>query len=78
MARDPALKLEREKRKTQRQQAVLEMLRNPALQSQLALIGGVGLTFAMGKSRIINRDLAGVLCGLSAVVAAGNAGVRDR
>jgi len=78
MSTGTAIRLEREKRRTMREEKLLALLNQPALQDQLALIGGVGATYALGRSRLINRDLAGVLCGLSAVVAAGRAGITDR
>ena len=75
---DRRVALEREKRNSQLQDKILELDTNPAIVSQLALIGGVGSCFVLGKQRIIQRDLAGVLAGLSAVVALGNAGIRDK
>lgn len=75
---DARIKLEREKRRTMREEKLLALLNQPAFLDQLALVGGVGATYALGKTRILNRDLAGVLCGLSAVVAVARAGVTDR
>lgn len=78
MAVSNAVKLEREKRKTERERQLMAFLSNPAILDQLALIGGVGSCFLLGKSRIVDRNLAGLLAGLSAVVSVSRAGVHDR
>lgn len=78
MAVSSPVRVERLKLQRAREQALIKVLTSEAFVDQLALLAGVGGSYFLGKSRVLNRDLAGVLCATSAVVAAARAGVTDK
>jgi hypothetical protein len=77
MASD-AIKLEREKRKTARQEAIFKLLERPEVIAPLMGLGTFALCLGLGKSRMINRDAAGFMAGIGPVLAAGSVGINDK
>jgi len=73
-----AIRLEREKRRTTREQKMWEILTSPAVIEALIPPVVMAGTFTAGKYRFINRDLAGFLFGMEAVLAAAKHGVSDK
>lgn len=73
-----AVKIEREKRKTAREAALLDLLKRPEVLAPILGIGGFMAIAALGKSRTIDRDSAGFLAGLAPVLAAASLGVKDK
>lgn len=73
-----AIKLEREKRATAREERLWNLLSNPVVIESVAVPLTMGATYYAGKSRLIQRDLAGALFGLEGVLAAARHGVDDR
>ncbi len=75
---DSAVKLEREKRKTARQEAMFELLKRPEVLGPLMGLGTFALCIGLGKTRIVNRDAAGFMAGIGPVLAAGSVGIQDK
>jgi hypothetical protein len=73
-----AVKLEREKRKTAREAALLEVLKRPEVLAPLAGLGTFVLCMALGRTRAIQRDAAGFMAGIGPVLAAGSVGIQDK
>lgn len=78
MAKSEAIRLEREKRATMREERLWSVLSNPAVIEPAAQALTMIATYYAGKTRVINRDLAGAMFGLEAVLAAARHGVTDR
>lgn len=78
MKASEAVRLEREKRATMREERMWGILSNPAVIEPAAQALTMIATYYAGKSRIINRDLAGAMFGLEGVLAAARHGVSDR
>ena len=75
---DSAVKLEREKRKTARQEALFDLLKRPEVLGPLMGLGTFALCIGLGKTRIVNRDAAGFMAGIGPVLAAGSVGIQDK
>lgn len=73
-----AIRLEREKRKTAREERLWSFLQSEGVQRTLIPALTIGVTYKLGQTRMINRDLAGFLVMLETVLAAGHNGVTDK
>ena len=74
----PAVKLEREKRKTLREQRIWSLLERPELLGPVAGVGGALVLQQLGHARIINRDFAGFMLAAWTAYCAANAGITDK
>lgn len=79
------IKLEREKRKTareernrEREKDIFALLSQPGVLNPLMGVGGAVLLQKLGQSRIIDRDFAGFLLAAWTAYCAANAGIRDK
>ena len=73
-----AVKLERQKRKTAREAAMLDLLKRPEVIGPLMGLGTFALCLGLGKTRMVNRDAAGFMAGIGPVLAAGSVGINDK
>jgi hypothetical protein len=73
-----AVKLEREKRRSRREEALFDLLKRPEVLAPLMGLGTFGACVLLGKSRMVNRDAAGFMSGIGPVIAAGSVGVNDK
>jgi hypothetical protein len=73
-----AIKLEREKRKTQREQRLWELLGRKEVLVPLMGVGGALALQKMGHARIIDRDFAGFMLAAWVALCAANAGITDK
>jgi len=73
-----AVLLEREKRKTLREEALLHLLERPEVLAPLMGLGTFAALCALGKTRLMNRDAAGFMAGIGPVFAAASLGVNDK
>ncbi len=73
-----AVRLEREKRATMREERLWTMLSNPAVIEPAAQALTMIATYYAGKTRLINRDLGGAIFATEGVLAAARHGVSDR
>jgi hypothetical protein len=73
-----AVKLERERRKTQREERLFELInRREVVQPVVAVLGMVALQ-KLGEARLIQRDFAGMLLAAWTAYCAANAGITDK
>jgi hypothetical protein len=73
-----AVKLEREKRKTMREERFWALLNRPEVMIPLVGVGGALAIQKLGQSRIINRDFAGFMMAAWTAYSAANAGIKDK
>lgn len=73
-----AIKLEREKRKTLREERFWRLLERPEVLNPVMGVGGAAVLTSLGKHRVIDRDLAGFLVAAWTAYCAANAGIRDK
>lgn len=73
-----AVKLERERRKTAREAALLDLLKRPEVIAPLMGLATYGGFVVAGKARLMNRDAAGFMAGMGPVMAAAGLGVKDK
>jgi hypothetical protein len=73
-----AVLLEREKRATMREEHLWELLGHKKIVEPAAIAATMIATFYMGKTRVINRDLAGAVFALEGTLAAAKYGFHDR
>ena len=73
-----AVKLEREKRKTLREQRIWGLLERPEILGPVAGVGGALVLQQLGKSRVIQRDFAGFMLAAWVAYSAANAGITDK
>jgi len=73
-----AVKLERERRRTMREEKFWELLSRKEIITPLMLVGGSAALQKIGENRIINRDYAGFLLSLWVAVCLAEAGVTDK
>lgn len=74
----PDVRLEREKRKTAREERVWALLNNPAVIGPLAGVTGALVLQKLGQARVIDRDFAGFMLAAWTAYCAANAGIRDK
>ena len=72
-----AIKLERERRKSRREDRIWELLERPEVLAPLMGVTGALAIQKMGESRIINRDLAGGLFAAWITLSAAKAGITN-
>jgi hypothetical protein len=72
------VRVEREKRKTQLQERILDLLSKPEVFQPLMLIGGSTILQQLGEKRIINRDWAGFLLAMWVCINLIEAGLTDK
>src|SRR4030043_2129455 len=72
-----AIKLERERRKSRREDRIWELLERPEVLAPLMGVTGALAIQKMGESRIINRDLAGGLFAAWITLRAAKAGITN-
>jgi|SRR3989304_3806247 len=70
-----AIKLERERRKSRREDRMWELLQRPEVLAPLMGVGGAMVLQKLGESRIINRDLAGGMFAAWITLCAAKAGI---
>jgi hypothetical protein len=73
-----AVKLEREKRKTERERQLWALLQRPEVIGPLAGVGGALVLQKLGHARIIDRDFAGFMVAAWTALCAANAGITDK
>jgi hypothetical protein len=73
-----AVKNEREKRKTQREEKLWSAITQPYVLQPLVAIGGALALQKMGKARVIDRDFAGMLLAAWTAYQAAHAGIKDK
>lgn len=73
-----AVKLEREKRKTNREDGILAILKNDRIMLPLMGVTGALVLQKLGENRTINRDFAGFLLATWTGIIAAQSGVTDR
>jgi len=73
-----AIKLEREKRKTKREDALMDILKNDRIMLPIMGIAGCVILQKLGESRAINRDWAGFLLATWTGLLAAQSGITDR
>lgn len=73
-----AIKLERERRKTARDEQLWKLLADPLVLGPLMGVGGALALQQLGEKRIINRDFAGFLLAAWTAYCASNAGIHDK
>ncbi len=78
MAVSQAVKLEREKRKTLREQRLWELLQRPEILGPVVGVGGALALQQLGSTRVINRDFAGFMLAAWTAYFAANAGIKDK
>ena len=73
-----AVKLERERRKTAREDKLLQFLMRPEVLQPFVTVGGALAIQQLGAHRFINRDFAGFLLSTWVAVTAAQAGIKDK
>lgn len=74
----PAVRLEREKRKSRREERLWELLTRKELAVPILAVGGALAIQKLGSSRIVNRDFAGFMLATFTGIIAAQAGITDR
>lgn len=78
MAVSAAIKLEREKRKTAREERIWQLLQRPEILAPVAGVTGALVLQQLGKTRLINRDFAGFLLAAWTAYSAAQSGITDK
>lgn len=76
--RNQAIKLEREKRRTAREEALWKLLERPEVLGPITGIAGAVALQKLGESRLLNRDFAGFLLAAWVAYCAAHAGIHDK
>lgn len=74
----PELKLERERRKTAREEHLWEVLKSPGVLGPLVGVGGALVIQKLGHERVIDRDFGGFLMAAWVAYTASAAGIKDK
>ena len=73
-----AIKLEREKRKTMREERLWRLLERPEVVGPVIGVTGALVLQKLGSTRLINRDFAGFMLATWTALCAANAGIKDK
>lgn len=74
----PAVRLEREKRKSRREERLWELITRKELAVPVLAVGGALAIQKLGETRIVNRDFAGFMLATFTGIIAAQAGITDR
>lgn len=78
MATPPSVKLERERRRTKREDRLWELLSHKEITLPVVAVTGALALQKLGQSRIINRDFGGFMMATWCGIIAAQAGITDR